>query len=96
MPKIHDMEMICVRPCDIQAHLGLGLQPDNLAHTVPKPKPQAALKSIRQKISINSYHTTPLGSHPVNCFPNKEAIARLFSLSVAWQYLRSIAAKYIR
>ena len=23
---------------DTQAHLGLGLQPDNMAHTIPKPK----------------------------------------------------------
>ena len=35
-----------VRPCDIQTHLGLRLQPDNMAHTVPKPKPQVAFKPI--------------------------------------------------
>ena len=35
-----------IRPCDIQTHLGLRLQPDNMAHTVPKPRPQAAFKPI--------------------------------------------------
>ena len=35
-----------VQPCDIQTHLGLGLQPNNMAHTVPKPRPQAAFKPI--------------------------------------------------
>ena len=52
---------IYVRSCDIQVHLGLGLQPDNVAHTVPKPRPQVALKSIEQKIFISSYHPRLLG-----------------------------------
>ena len=52
---------IYVRSCDIQAHLGLGLQPDNVAHTVPKPRPQVALKPIEQKIFISSYHPRLLG-----------------------------------
>ena len=87
--------LVSVRPCDIQAHLGLRLQPDNMAHTVPKPRPQAAFKPIGQMIFISSYHATPPGSHPVNYFLNKEAIAWLCYLSVARQYLGSIAAEHI-
>ena len=51
---------VCAYTCYTQAHLGLGLQPNNAAHTIPKPKPQAALKPIEQKIFINSYHPRPL------------------------------------
>ena len=47
--------------CDTQAHLGLGLQPSKVAHIVPKPRPQAALKPIEQKIFISSYHLRLLG-----------------------------------
>ena len=72
-----------VRPCDIQTHLGLGFQPNNMAHTVPKPRPQAAFKPIEQMIFINSYHATPPGSHPMIYFLNKKVIARLYCLSVA-------------
>ena len=50
-----------VRSCDIQAHLGLGLQPDNVAHTVLKSRPQAAFKPIEQKIFISLYHPHLLG-----------------------------------
>ena len=46
---------------DIQAHLGLGLQPDNVTHTVPKPKPHVALKPIEHMVFINSYHPRFLG-----------------------------------
>ena len=72
-----------VRPYDIQTHLGLGFQPNNMAHTVPKPRPQAAFKPIEQMIFINSYHATPPGSHPMIYFLNKKVIARLYCLSVA-------------
>ena len=91
--KSRRIENIYVRPC---AHLGLGLQPDNMAHIVPKPKPQATFKPIEQMIFISSYHATPPRSHPVICFSNKEAIARLYCLSVARQYLGNIAAEHIR
>ena len=35
----HESKGAIVRPCDIQIHLGLGLQPNNMAHSVPKPRP---------------------------------------------------------
>ena len=88
--------LVSVRPCDIQAHLGLGLQPNNMAYTVPKPRPQATFKPIGQMIFISSYHATPPGSHPVNYFLNKEVIARLYYLSVAQQYQGNITTKHIR
>ena len=72
-----------VQPCDIQTHLGLGLQPDNMAHTVSKPRFQAAFKPIEQMIFINSYLATPPGSHSVTCLPNEKVIARLYFLLVA-------------
>ena len=78
--------MTIVQPYDIWTHLGLRLEPDNMAHIAPRPKPQVTFKTIEQMIFINSYHTTPQGSHPVICFPNKKVIARLYCLSVARQY----------
>ena len=72
-----------VRPCHIQTHLGLGLQPDDMAHTVPKPRPHTGFRPIEQMIFINSCHATPLRSHPVTCLPNKKVIARLYHLSIA-------------
>ena len=52
---------INVQTRDVQTHLGLGLQPDNMAHAVPKPKPHVALKPIKQKIFISSHHLRFLG-----------------------------------
>ena len=52
---------INVQTRDVQTHLGLGLQPDNMVHTVPKPKPHVALKPIKQKIFISSHHPRFLG-----------------------------------
>ena len=40
---------IIVRSCDTQAHLGLGLQPDNMAYTIPKPNSQATFKSSERE-----------------------------------------------
>ena len=74
-----------VRPCDIQIHSGLGLQPNNMAHSIPKPRPQAAFRPIERIIFINSYYTTFSRSRLVICFPNKKVIARSYYLSVAWQ-----------
>ena len=76
---------VIVRPYDIQTHLGLGFQPNNMAHIAPKPRPQVAFKPIEQMIFINSYHATLPKSCPVTCFPNKKVIARLYCLSVAQQ-----------
>ena len=84
-----------VRPWDIQIHLGLGLQPNNIAHFVPKPRPQAAFRPIEWMIFINSYYATPSRSHLVICFPNKKVIARSYYLSVARQCLESIIAEHI-
>ena len=50
-----------VQSCDIQAHLGPGLQPDSVAYTILKPKFQATLKPSEQKIFISSYHPRLLG-----------------------------------
>ena len=47
---------IYVRSCDIQAHLGLGLQPDNVAHTVPKPSLRSPLSPLNKRSSL--VHTT--------------------------------------
>ena len=47
--------------CDTQAHLGLGLQSDNVAYTIPKPNFQATLKPSEQKIFISSCHPRLLG-----------------------------------
>ena len=52
---------INVQTRDVQTHLGLGLQPDNMVHTVPKPKPHVALKPIKQKIFTSSHHPRFLG-----------------------------------
>ena len=52
---------INVQTRDVQTHLGLGLQPDNMVHTVPKPKPHVALKPNKQKIFISSHHPRFLG-----------------------------------
>ena len=60
---------------DIQAHLGLELQPDNMAHTAPRPRPQATLKPIRQMIFISTYHATSPGSRLVNHFLSKKTTA---------------------
>ena len=81
-------KMRTVRHYDTQAHLGLGLQPDNMAHTVPKSRPQATLKHIGQMIFISTYHTTSPGSHPMNRFPNKGATAQVYCLSGARQCLK--------
>ena len=74
-----------VRPYDIQIHSGLGLQPNNMAHSVPKPWPQAAFKPIERMIFINSYYATSSESHLVIFFPNKKVIARSYYLLVARQ-----------
>ena len=42
----HESRGAIVQPCDIQTHLGLRIQPNNMAHSVPKPKPQAAFRPI--------------------------------------------------
>ena len=68
---------LVVWPCDIQTHLGLRLQPNNMTHFVPKPRPQATF--------INSYYATSSGSHLVICFPNKKVIAQPYYLSVVRQ-----------
>ena len=65
-----------------------------MAHTVPKPKPQAAFKPIERMIFINSYYFTPPGSRLVICFPNKKVIAWSYYLSVAWQCLGNITAEH--
>ena len=65
-----------------------------MAHTVCKPRLQAAFKPIEQMIFINPYHATPPGSHPVICFPNKKVIAWFYCLSVVWQCLGSIATEH--
>ena len=75
----------CVRPCDIRTHSSFRLQPDNMARIAPRPRPQVTYKPIEQMIFINSYHATPLRSHPMICFRNKKVIAQLFCLSVARQ-----------
>ena len=85
---------IIVRSCDTQAHLGLGLQPNNMAYTIPKPSSQATLKPSERTIFINSYYVTPSRSHPVICFPNKKVIVRSYYLSVAQQCLGSITTKH--
>ena len=77
--------IIIVWPCDIQIHSGLGLQPNNMAHSVPKPRPQAAFRPIERMIFINSYYATSSGSHLVIYFPNKKVIAQPYYLSVARQ-----------
>ena len=84
-----------IRSCDIQIHLGLGLQPNNMAYSVPKTRPQATFRPIEQMIFINSYYATPSGSHPVICFWNKKVTARSYYLSVAQQCLGSIITKHI-
>ena len=84
-----------VRPYHIQSHLGLGLQLDNMAHTISKPRPHTNSKPIEQMIFINSYHAMPPGSHSVTCLPNKKVIAWLYCLSVARQCLGNITAEHI-
>ena len=81
----HESRGAIVQPCDIQTHLGLRIQPNNMAHSVPKPKPQAAFRPIEWMIFINSYYATSSESHLVICFPNKKVIARPYYLSVARQ-----------
>ena len=82
-PTIAIPLIVYVRPCDIQTHSGFRLQPNNMAHSVPKPSLQAAFRPIEQMIFINSYYTTSSGSHLVICFPNKKVIAQPYYLSVA-------------
>ena len=53
--------LINLQSYDIQAHLGLGIQPDNVAHIIPMPKPQATFKPSEQKIFISPYHPHLLG-----------------------------------
>ena len=65
-----------VRKWDIQAHLGLKLQPDSMAHTALRPRPQATLKPIGQMIFISTYHATSPGSRLVNHFSSKEITAQ--------------------
>ena len=83
------MVIATVRPCDIQTHSGLELQPNNMALSVPRPRPQAAFRPIERMIFINPYYTTSSGSHLVICFPNKKVIARPYYLSVARQCWRA-------
>ena len=52
---------VCAYTCYTQAHLGLGLQSDNVAYTIPKPNFQATLKPSEQKIFISSCHPRLLG-----------------------------------
>ena len=95
LKKKSDIQTHLYDPCDIQIHLGIGLQPNNMAYIVPKPRPQAAFKPIEQMIFINSYYATPPGSHPVIYFPNKKVIVRSYYLSIARQCLGSITVEHI-
>ena len=65
-----------IRHWDIQAHLGLELELDSMAHTALRPRPQATLKPIGKMIFISTYHAMSPISRSVNHFPSKKTIAR--------------------